>query len=86
MLRNSAAAPAQPLTGALLPTWVEIGTFVGSFGLFFTLFLLFCRFVPMVAMAEVKSVLPPGEAAGVGAPRAGGHATEPETVGAGGAR
>jgi hypothetical protein len=32
--------------------------FVGSFGLFFTLFLLFCRFLPMVAMAEVKSVLP----------------------------
>jgi Ni/Fe-hydrogenase subunit HybB-like protein len=40
------------------PTWIEIGTFAGSFGLFFTLFLLFCRFVPMVAMAEVKSVLP----------------------------
>ena len=33
-------------------------TFVGSFGLFFTLFLLFVRFLPMVAMAEVKSVLP----------------------------
>ena len=27
---------------------------VGSFGLFFTLFLLFCRYLPMVAMAEVK--------------------------------
>jgi hypothetical protein len=26
--------------------------------LFFTLFLLFCRYLPMVAMAEVKSVLP----------------------------
>jgi mono/diheme cytochrome c family protein len=26
--------------------------FVGSFGLFFTLFLLFCRFLPMVAIAE----------------------------------
>jgi molybdopterin-containing oxidoreductase family membrane subunit len=31
---------------------------MGSFGLFFTLFLLFCRYLPMVAMAEVKSVLP----------------------------
>jgi hypothetical protein len=31
----------------------------GSFGLFFTLFLLFCRYLPMVAMAEVKGVLPP---------------------------
>ena len=29
----------------------------GSFGLFFTLFLLFVRFLPMVAMAEVKSVM-----------------------------
>jgi molybdopterin-containing oxidoreductase family membrane subunit len=32
--------------------------FIGSFGLFFTLFLLFIRFLPMVAMAEVKGVLP----------------------------
>jgi molybdopterin-containing oxidoreductase family membrane subunit len=40
------------------PTWVEIVTLMGSFGLFFTLFLLFCRYLPVVAMAEVKSVLP----------------------------
>jgi molybdopterin-containing oxidoreductase family membrane subunit len=39
------------------PTWVDIGMFIGSFGLFMTLFLLFCRFLPMVAMAEVKTVL-----------------------------
>ena len=39
------------------PTWIEIGTLLGSFGLFFTLFLLFCRFFPMIAMAEVKGVL-----------------------------
>jgi molybdopterin-containing oxidoreductase family membrane subunit len=32
--------------------------FIGSFGLFFTMFLLFCRYLPMVAMAEVKAVLP----------------------------
>ncbi len=44
--------------GAYSPTWVEICTFLGSFGLFFTLFLLFCRYLPMVAMAEVKSVMP----------------------------
>ncbi len=30
----------------------------GSFGLFFTLFLLFCRYLPMVAMAEVKAFHP----------------------------
>lgn len=39
------------------PTYVEIGTFVGSFGLFFTCFFLFCRFLPMIAISEVKGVL-----------------------------
>jgi len=48
--------------GYFAPTLIDVLMFVGSFGLFFTLFLLFCRFLPMVAMAEVKSVLP---AAGV---------------------
>jgi molybdopterin-containing oxidoreductase family membrane subunit len=43
-----------------VPTWVDIGMLIGSFGLFFTLFLLFCRYLPMVAMAEVKQVLPHG--------------------------
>ncbi len=41
-----------------VPTWVDYGMLAGSFGLFFTLFLLFCRFVPVVAMYEVKSILP----------------------------
>ena len=40
------------------PTWVDVLTLVGSFGLFLTLFLLFLRFAPMVAMAEVKLVMP----------------------------
>ena len=40
------------------PTPVDVMMLIGSFGLFFTLFLLFCRFLPMVAMAEVKSVMP----------------------------
>ncbi len=40
------------------PTWVDISMLVGSFGLFFTLFLLFCRFLPVIAMAEIKSILP----------------------------
>ena len=39
------------------PTWVDVGTLIGSFGLFFTLFLLFLRFFPMIAMSEVKGVL-----------------------------
>ena len=40
------------------PTFWDIATFVGSFGLFFTMFCLFVRFLPMVATAEVKTVLP----------------------------
>ena len=39
------------------PTWVEIVEFVGTFGLFFTLFFLFVRFLPVIAMGEVKAVL-----------------------------
>ncbi|MEM9940860.1 MAG: NrfD/PsrC family molybdoenzyme membrane anchor subunit [Planctomycetota bacterium] len=40
------------------PTWIDILMFVGSFGLFFTLFTLFCRFMPIIAIAEVKGVMP----------------------------
>lgn len=40
------------------PTIIDWLMLIGSFGLFFTLFLLFCRFLPVVAMAEVKSVMP----------------------------
>lgn len=39
------------------PTSIEIMTFIGSFGLFFTLFLLFVRFLPAINVAEVKTVL-----------------------------
>lgn len=39
------------------PTWVEKATFLGTFGLFFTCFLLFLRFLPMIAISEVKGVL-----------------------------
>jgi molybdopterin-containing oxidoreductase family membrane subunit len=39
------------------PTWVEIGLFVGSLGLFMTCFLIFTRMAPVVAIAEVKSIL-----------------------------
>jgi len=40
------------------PTWVDFGTLFGSFGLFLTLFVLFTRYLPTVAMAEVKTVMP----------------------------
>jgi hypothetical protein len=40
------------------PTVWDVACLLGGFGLFFTLFCLFVRFVPMVATAEVKTVLP----------------------------
>jgi molybdopterin-containing oxidoreductase family membrane subunit len=47
-----------------VPTQIEIATLVGSFGLFFTCFLLFCRFLPVISMAEVKGVLSYGRPQG----------------------
>ncbi len=49
--------------GSFIPTPIDVIMLIGSFGLFFTLFLLFCRYLPMVAMAEVKTVLPHGHRA-----------------------
>jgi molybdopterin-containing oxidoreductase family membrane subunit len=40
------------------PTIWDMATLIGSFGLFMTLFCLFCRFLPMIALAEVKTVVP----------------------------
>ncbi len=42
------------------PTSIEIATLIGTFGLFFTLFLVFCRVLPVIAMAEIKGVLKHG--------------------------
>ncbi|MFD2245756.1 NrfD/PsrC family molybdoenzyme membrane anchor subunit [Pontibacter ruber] len=39
------------------PTIIDIGVYVGTIGLFFTLFLLFAKFFPVVNMAEVKAIL-----------------------------
>jgi molybdopterin-containing oxidoreductase family membrane subunit len=39
------------------PTWVDIGIFVGTLGIFFTLFLLYARTFPVLPIAEVKSIL-----------------------------
>ncbi len=44
--------------GMYYPTWVDIMTFAGTFGIFTTFFLIFIRFFPMIAMSEVKTVLP----------------------------
>jgi molybdopterin-containing oxidoreductase family membrane subunit len=40
------------------PTWVDVCTLIGSFGLFMTLFMLFIRYLPVVAIAEIKAVMP----------------------------
>jgi molybdopterin-containing oxidoreductase family membrane subunit len=39
------------------PTYVDIGIFIGTLGIFFTLFLLFSRSFPVIAIAETKSIL-----------------------------
>ncbi len=40
-----------------VPTWVEVGIFIGSMGFFGVCFLLFTRVAPVVAVAEIKSIL-----------------------------
>ena len=44
--------------GYYSPTWVEISILIGTFGIFLSLFLLFAKFVPVIAIAEIKSILP----------------------------
>jgi Ni/Fe-hydrogenase subunit HybB-like protein len=39
------------------PTYIEVGIFVGTIGLFFTLFLIFSRVFPVIALAELKTIL-----------------------------
>jgi Ni/Fe-hydrogenase subunit HybB-like protein len=39
------------------PTIIDVGIFVGTLGLFFTLFLLFAKYFPVINMFEVKSIL-----------------------------
>src|SRR6185437_8777225 len=44
--------------GYFRPSLVDISMFTGTFGLFFTLYLLFIRFLPAIALSEVKGVMP----------------------------
>jgi Ni/Fe-hydrogenase subunit HybB-like protein len=60
--------------GYFNPTWVDVCTFIGSFGLFFTLFLLFMRFLPMIAISEVKAITPQADPHHpLGGAKVGGH-------------
>jgi Ni/Fe-hydrogenase subunit HybB-like protein len=45
--------------GIYYPNWVELGLMVGSFSIFFFLFLLFVKFAPAISIAEVKEGLRP---------------------------
>jgi len=42
---------------AYIPSLTDWGMTLGSFGFFFTVFLLFCRVLPTICMFEVKSVM-----------------------------
>src|SRR5690606_37638936 len=44
--------------GYYRPTLVDIWTYIGTFRLFGTLFLLFLKYLPQLAIAEVKGVMP----------------------------
>jgi molybdopterin-containing oxidoreductase family membrane subunit len=39
------------------PTIWEIGFYMGTFGLFFTCYFLFSKFMPVIALAEIKHIL-----------------------------
>jgi molybdopterin-containing oxidoreductase family membrane subunit len=47
--------------GYYIPSLYDVGILIGSFGLFFTLILIFVRVLPVVSISEVKAVLPGGQ-------------------------
>jgi Ni/Fe-hydrogenase subunit HybB-like protein len=47
--------------GMYQPTIWDIATFVGSMGLFVWLMFLFIRFLPMISIAEMRTLLPPAQ-------------------------
>jgi molybdopterin-containing oxidoreductase family membrane subunit len=60
--------------GMFYPTPIDFGILIGSFGLFFTLFLLFIRYMPMIAIWEVKGVVTDQQHGGHDASGGEGHA------------
>src|SRR5688572_15869578 len=68
--------------GYFSPTMWDVMCLLGSFGLFFTMFCLFVRFLPMVATAEVKTVLPQADPHWHAGPEREirGHRTEPQPL------
>ena len=62
--------------GGYAPTWVDYFILIGSFGWFFMWFLLFIKQMPVVALAEIKEIIPPK--------MRGGHARAHQAVEHGG--
>jgi molybdopterin-containing oxidoreductase family membrane subunit len=58
--------------GYYRPTIVDIMIYMGTFGLFFSAFLLFIRWIPMIAISEVKGTLPGAD------PHYGHHEASPD--------
>jgi Ni/Fe-hydrogenase subunit HybB-like protein len=50
------------------PTIIDIGILLGTFGLFFTLVLLFARVLPVIATTEMKMILPGSQPHAKGGP------------------
>ena len=44
--------------GMFQPTFWDFSTFLGTIGLFLTLMFLFCRFLPMISIFEMRTMVP----------------------------
>jgi molybdopterin-containing oxidoreductase family membrane subunit len=47
--------------GKYMPTMWDVGLYIGTLGAFFMLYLLFVKFLPMIAICEVKGATPQGD-------------------------
>ena len=47
--------------GMYQPTIWDVATFVGTIGLFVWLMFLFIRFLPMISISEMRTLLPPAQ-------------------------
>ncbi len=57
--------------GYFRPTAVDMGIFLGSIGLFFTMILLFAKGLPVIATSEMKAILPGAQPHPAGPDRGG---------------
>ncbi|MBK0402303.1 polysulfide reductase NrfD [Adhaeribacter sp. BT258] len=62
------------------PTIIDIGIYVGTMGLFFTLFLLFAKYFPVINMFEVKTILKSSSGVAHSTHHTSMHANDPQLV------